>query len=64
MIIEGLEFVLCKLKFLVNPYPELISDGWGHTDAALWTGFLYLAYTLGFLILIEMYRAWKITEVN
>lgn len=63
-IIEGLEFVLHTLKFAVNPYPQLISEGWGHTEASLWVLFLYLTYCIGFIALIEMYRERRAEEIN
>ena len=64
MMIEALKFVLYALKFAVNPYPQLISEGWGHTEASLWMGLLYLMYCIVFIVLIEMYREWKTSEIN
>ena len=64
MMIEALEFVLHTLKFAVNPYPQLISEGWGHTEASLWMGLLYFTYCIGFIALIEMYQEGKASEVN
>ena len=64
MMIEALEFVLHTLKFAVNPYPQLISEGWGYTEASMWMGFLYLTYCICFVALIEMYRGWKALEIK
>ena len=64
MIIEGAKFVLHTLKFAVNPYPELISDGWSHTEASMWMWLLYVAYFMGFALLIEMYRERIAKEIN
>lgn len=64
MIIEGAKFVLYTLKFAVNPYPELISDGWGHTEASMWMSLFYVAYFMGFVVLVEMYQERMAEEVN
>lgn len=64
MITEGLKIALHTLKWAVNPYPELISAGWGHVEASMWVGLLYLTYCIGFVVLIEMYRGWRATEIN
>lgn len=64
MIIEGVEFVLYTLKFAVNPYPKLISDGWGHTEASMWIGLLYFTYCIGFVVLLEAYRERMAKEIS
>jgi len=60
MIIEGLNFLFCAF---VNPYPGLVSAGWSHTAIAIYMALLYIVYFLVFVVLLAMYREWKVKEV-
>ena len=64
MIIEGAKFLLHTLKFAVYPYPELVSAGWSHTEAGIFTMAVYIIYLIIFVALWQMEQERRIKSIE